>query len=245
MAEKQVSQVNSKSREKSNEQGGGQNILLVLGLVLVSALLMGLIGYFLGNLMPLENMGLKGLMGSSPTTEVSKEVEEEETKEEKVEDKGEEIVEEPVTSETLETETVDGYQKDFKFDYPSDWVVVVNNSEFSTEVEISKGEFKILVLQGDMGASRCIYPDEDDYLNGWEGPHVKQTEYAQFQGVNEVFRRTQYPVQGKYTLCSKRPESSYFNGYSTVGFIKYETPIFPTETQLGELDKIVRTIEEL
>ena len=96
-----------------------------------------------------------------------------------------------------------------------------------------------------MGAAQCLYPSDPEY-NTYLGPHIKLQKYVEFEGTEEVFRRSQYPNPGEHLICGKPKGEEGFASYLTsAGFTKYQTPINPSKTILKEMDRILMSINKV
>jgi len=218
------------------------NTILIVIIFIILSLFCLVGGYFLGNIYPLKTLNISlGQLEELKITKNSNTPPEISPSSQPSAQKPAELVETEVPA--TNSMTIQAYHTNFSLQYPNGWEVDVQNTEFSSEITISKGDFKIVIRQGDTGAGRCVYPDEPDYNDNLDFPHAKYVEYTQFEGVNETFRVSQFPAQGTYQLCSKPQGNPEYISWTSVGFVNYETPIHPTENQLKELDNIVSTFK--
>lgn len=218
------------------------NTVLIIIIFIIISIFCLAGGYFLGNIYPLKtlniNLGQFPELKTSPISNTPPQIS----------PSSQTAVQKPTKMaapqvSNINSMDIEAYHTNFSLQYPNDWEVDVQNTQFSSEITIFKGDFKIVVRQGDAGAGRCVYPDEPDYNDVLDFPHAKYVEYTQFEGVNETFRVSQFPAQGTYQLCSKPHEQTDFISWTSVGFIHYETPIHPSENQLKELNNIVSTFK--
>jgi len=138
---------------------------------------------------------------------------------------------------------VEGYHHDFTFSYPDDWQVVVNNQEFATQLTISQEGYQIIIAQGDAGAAACLYPGDPEYET-FMGPNIQLANYVEFEGEEEMFRRSEYPQAGNYLICGREKGTDGFGSYLiSAGFTKYETPLNPSPALLRQMDRILMSIK--
>ncbi len=211
-------------------------------LFIVFGLLMLLVGYLLGNFYPTQTMKTEEVSHSKVATiNAVKGNRQELVKEEKLTDLKEQKI---LTNNASNTTNISGYQHDFRITYLNDWSIQVENTDFSTDVTLVKGDFKVLIRQADNGSLRCVYPDEGDFKNDLEYPNVRYSTYSQFSG-NYTFRHEDWTTTSMYEVCSKDDKDGIFSLYTPVGFISYEVPAIHTQKELSEMDKIIKSIEVL
>lgn len=138
---------------------------------------------------------------------------------------------------------------------PQDWKITKAEDNFSvgtSELNIERGEYALIVRQSPRGVGACGYPDAPGTSTNpeMESPAII-TKYTQFLGfLGEVFRRqdiTANPSAGVsfYGICQKNSNENFYQNYTKFGEITYHTPLDnPSEAVLKEIDSIVATFKK-
>jgi hypothetical protein len=149
--------------------------------------------------------------------------------------------------ETYLPEKIVDYFKTFKLYYPSSWKIIIEKGSDPARqsITLEKSGFTIRILQAPGSQASCLFP-EDPTVEGMFARHGEYKEFEKNDGI--IWRRSmpesQPPNELVYMVCEKKPDSEYFTGTASIGFISLRGPSVDNQI-LSEFDEILERIEIL
>ena len=132
----------------------------------------------------------------------------------------------------------------YEITVPSDWQEKQESQGVDNEkVTLTKGSYKISILQGGFGGAVCLFPGDPDT----EGPSARYDSFKEITSKDgDLFRRSwtgdELSASG-YGICH---ETQYgWGAPSLYGSISYTTPLTKTRAMFDEMDSILASITKI
>ena len=144
---------------------------------------------------------------------------------------------------THDSEPIVSFFKGYKLHYPSTWKLTVDQNKVKDSsyiVKLSRGENTITIGQYAGSEASCLYP-QDPLL---EGMYAQYNDYREISKGSLVWRwaipkTAPTPV---YHVCERKPGSSDFTGFTSIGSISLSGPAISADT-LDEFGQILERLE--
>lgn len=112
-------------------------------------------------------------------------------------------------------------------------------------LNITKGEYSISIFQAATGGAICLYPGDAPF----EGPSSTYDIFTELVTKDSISLRRSGTDEGSgnsegFTVCQKSSDSSYQQptGY---GHIQITTPVEPSNSDLAEIDSMLKSLKKI